>query len=117
VLKFFTRFIYDIRFLRLLLESTMTRTKEPEIGSTQIPEYKSPPSRIIRSLRTAYDNLRCKIVEKSTQLDGARGKLRDVTRSRDQWKKEAKDAQVELKKLQSKQIALETELAKFKKKM
>lgn len=96
--------------------NTMTRTKEPEIGSNQIPDYKSPPSRIIRSLRTAYDHLRGKVEEKSTQLDGARGKLRDVTRSRDEWKKEAKDARAELKKLQSKQLVLETELANLKKK-
>lgn len=96
--------------------NTMTRTKEPEIGSNQIPDYKSPSSRIIRSLRTAYDNLRGKVAEKSSQLDSARGKLRDVTRSREEWKKEAKCAQAELKKLQSKQVALETELENLKKK-
>jgi hypothetical protein len=27
----------------------MTRTKEPPIGTTELPNYKSPPSRIIRS--------------------------------------------------------------------
>ena len=94
----------------------MIRTKETKIGSNQIPDYKSPPSRIIRSLRTGYDNLRGKIAAKSSQLDGARGKLRDVTGSRDEWKKEAKAAQIELKKLQSKQLAIEKELENLKKK-
>jgi uncharacterized coiled-coil DUF342 family protein len=94
----------------------MTRIKEPEIGSNQIPDYKSPSSRIIRSLRTGYDNLRAKVTEKSSQLDSIRGKLRDVTCSRDEWKKEAKTSQEELKKLQLKQRSLEAELENLKKK-
>lgn len=93
----------------------MPRIKEPEIESNDIPDYKSPASRIIRSLRTAYDNLRKKIAEKSSQLDSARGKLRDVTLSRDEWKKEAKDLRTELKQLQSKQLTTESELEKLKK--
>ena len=48
----------------------MTRTKEPPIGSTQIPEYKSPPSRILRSLRKGYDNLREKMAQKETERLG-----------------------------------------------
>ncbi|MBA3604272.1 MAG: hypothetical protein H0W50_11705 [Parachlamydiaceae bacterium] len=94
----------------------MPRITEPELGSNDIPDYKSPPSRIIRSLRLAYDNLREKIATKSSQLDAARGKLRDVTHSRDEWKKEAKDLSVELQKLKSKQLTIETELESLKKK-
>jgi uncharacterized coiled-coil DUF342 family protein len=94
----------------------MPRIKEPEIGSDDIPDYKSPASRIIRSLRTAYNNIREKIADKSSQLDSARGKLRDVTHSRDEWKKEAKDLRIELKQLQTKQLNTESELENLKKK-
>ena len=31
----------------------MTRAKEPDIGTTGLPNYKSPASRIVRSLRKA----------------------------------------------------------------
>lgn len=95
----------------------MPRIKEPDIGSDDMPDYKSPASRIVRSLRAAYDNLREKVAEKSSKLDSARGKLRDVTRSRDEWKKEAKDLQAELKQLQLKQLATDSELENLKKKL
>ena len=61
----------------------MSRIKEPQIGSEEIPDYKSPPSRIIRSLRKAYDNAREKIEKKSQIIMGLRGKLRDIEKSRD----------------------------------
>ncbi len=94
----------------------MTRIKEPEINSDQIPDYKSPPSRIIRSLLAAYDNLRGKVEEKSSEIHAYQGKLRDVTNSREKWKTEAKTAQNELKKVLIKQAALEAEFEKYKKK-
>lgn len=94
----------------------MSRIKEPKIGSNDIPEYKSPAARIIRSLRAAYDNARKKITEKSSQLDTARGKLRDVTRSRDEWKNEVKNLKTELKQLQQMHLATKSEVENLKKK-
>jgi len=73
----------------------MTRTKEPEIGTTQVPKYKSPPLRIIRSLRKGYDNLREKISKKSDDILGLRGELRDVKQSREIWKQRCKETESE----------------------
>lgn len=71
----------------------MSRIKEPPIGTTEIPNYKSPPSRILRSLRQGYDNTREKIAKKSEQIQGLHGKLRDVQESREEWKLRAKAAE------------------------
>ena len=68
----------------------MTRIKEPEPGSTEIPKYKSPPSRIVRSLRKGYDNVRKKVKDKANDLQDLRGKLRDTQKSRDTWKDRCK---------------------------
>jgi uncharacterized coiled-coil DUF342 family protein len=116
LLNFSHDFCMLILFKSFQIESMMPRIKEPEIGSKEIPDYKSPASRIVRSLRNAYNNIREKVAEKSSQLDSARGKLRDVTRSRDEWKNEAKDLQAQLKELQKKHLTTELELEKLKKK-
>ena len=46
----------------------MTRAKEPDIGTTGLPNYKSPASRIVRSLRKGYDNIRAKLAKKSETI-------------------------------------------------
>ena len=79
----------------------MTRVKEPLIGTTEIPNYKSPPSRILRSLRTGYDNVRSKVADKAQTIQGLQGKLRDTQESRDDWKARAKTAESELAKLKN----------------
>jgi uncharacterized coiled-coil DUF342 family protein len=76
----------------------MTRINEPDFDANEIPDYKSPPSRIIRSLRKAYDNLRMKLDEKAKLVQSLKGKLRDTQESRDEWKERAKAA--ELKNLE-----------------
>lgn len=73
----------------------MTRIKEPKAGTTQVPEYKSPISRIVRSLRKGYDNGRKKIAEKSDEIQNLRGKLRDVSQSRETWKQRYKETESE----------------------
>ena len=76
----------------------MTRIKEPKIGTTEIPDYKSPAPRILRSLRKGYDNLREKLYERSVIIQSLREKLRDTQKSRDEWKMRAKQAEIALKK-------------------
>lgn len=77
----------------------MTRIKEPEIGSNQIPDYKSPPERIVRSLRKGYDNIREKVSKKSKKIMALQGKLRDVEKSRENWKERAEAAEKEIASL------------------
>jgi peptidoglycan hydrolase CwlO-like protein len=77
----------------------MTRVKEPPIGTSEVPEYKSPPSRIIKSLRQGYDNLRQKTAKKSELVQSLQGKLRDTQASRDDWKARAKAAEAEIETL------------------
>jgi exoribonuclease R len=76
----------------------MTRIKEPVVGSTEIPDYKSPASRIVRSLRKGYDNLRKKLHERSATILDLREKLRDTQKSREEWRIRAKEAELSLKK-------------------
>lgn len=87
----------------------MTRVKETEPGSGKIPNYKSPSSRINESLRKGYDNLRCRIKKKSDQLDNLRGNKRDIEKSRDKWKAEAKSYAKQVEELQSRLDKLEEE--------
>jgi uncharacterized coiled-coil DUF342 family protein len=90
----------------------MTRTKEPPNGTTELPNYKSPPSRIVRSLRTAYDNVRAKITDKSQMIQSLQGKLRDTQESRDDWKDRAKAAEAKFTKLQQENEKLQEDLKK-----
>jgi hypothetical protein len=93
----------------------MSRIKEPKIGSNQLPDYKSPPSRIIRSLRKGYNNLRVKLMEKSSNITSLKGKLRDVTLSREDWKNEAKQTKADLKQALAQTEKLKIELENKKK--
>ena len=90
----------------------MTRIKEPELGIHTIPDYKSPPSRIVKSLRKAYDNARERITEKSKQISALKGKLRDVKESRESWKTLQKDSELELERLKAENERLQQELKK-----
>ena len=90
----------------------MSRIKEPTLGTTEIPNYKSPNSRIIRSLRTAYDKQREKNGKKAEQIVSLKGKIRDIDQSRYDWKEKALTSQEELLKLQQENEHLKTELKK-----
>jgi chromosome segregation ATPase len=95
-------------------EATMTRIKEPDpnLDDSQIPDYKSPPHRIIKSLRQAYDNLRRKIKEKSDTIQDLREKLRDTQQSRDTWKERMKVTETEVEELKKENEKLENEVKK-----
>ena len=88
------------RFFNFIKENGMTRTKEPPVGTIGLPNYKSPPSRILRSLRKGYDNVRTKVANKSQTIQSLQGKLRDTQESREDWKARAKDAEARATKLQ-----------------
>jgi uncharacterized coiled-coil DUF342 family protein len=92
----------------------MTRTKEPDpnLDDPQIPNYKSPPHRIIKSLRKAYDNQRKKIIEKSNMVQDLREKLRDTQQSRDTWKERTKIAEAKIEELNKKNEELENNVKK-----
>lgn len=92
----------------------MTRIKEPDLNldDLQIPDYKSPPQRIIKSLRQGYDNLRRKIKEKSDTIQDLREKLRDTQQSRDTWKERIKISEAEIEELKKKNEKLENDIKK-----
>lgn len=90
----------------------MTRIKEPLIGVSKLPDYKSPRSRIIRSLRKGYDNLRKKISTKSADMHSLQGKLRDTQNSREEWKIKAKKAEEKLTMLEKENQKLQELLKK-----
>lgn len=77
----------------------MSRIKEPTKGESEVPKYKSPNSRIVRSLRKGYDNLREKVIEKSKTIRSLQGKVRDTQESRDHWKLLVDEAQAQIEKL------------------
>ena len=90
----------------------MTRIKEPEIGAKELPEYKSPPSRILRSLRDGYDNLREKVAKKSEIVLSLQGKLRDTQESREDWKARAQAAEARSRELEAENKKLQEEQKK-----
>jgi FtsZ-binding cell division protein ZapB len=85
----------------------MTRIKEVDPNSGDIPNYKSPASRIVHSLRQGYDNVRGKLQEARNRIKYYQIKTRDLEESRNRFKGEA----VELKK---KILQLESENEKLK---
>ena len=90
----------------------MTRVKEPKIGTSEVPEYKSHPSRIMRSLRKGYDNQRGRLAKKSEDVMALRGVLRDAREGRAQWKERAMAAEQELTRLKEVNDGLEEKLKK-----
>jgi hypothetical protein len=103
---------YITVFANLSRKNGMTRTKEPPVGTTELPNYKSPPSRILRSLRKGYDNVRNKVADKSQTIQSLHGKLRDTQESREDWKARAKAAEAKAIKLQQENDELQEEVKK-----
>ncbi len=101
-------------FFNFNKKASMTRIKEtdPNLDDSQIPDYKSPPHRIIKSLRQGYDNLRRKIKEKSDAIQDLREKLRDTQKSRDTWKERLKNSEAEVEELKKKNEKLENDIKK-----
>lgn len=86
----------------------MTRTKEVDPDSGEMPDYKSPANRLVHSLRKGYDNVRSKLKTTRERIKYYQIKTRDLEKSRELYKKEKIQ-------LQEKINQLEKENEKFKK--
>jgi chromosome segregation ATPase len=91
----------------------MTRVKEVKPGSEDIPEYKSPPSRIVHSLRKGYNNQRARLKEYQSDIKFYQIKIRDLQKSRDAWKKEAKDSENAFSSVQKENDKLKMEIERL----
>ena len=94
----------------------MTRTKEVEPGSGEIPDYKSPAGRLVHSLRKGYDNLRAKLAESRKRIKYYQIKERDLSKSRNCYKEKTKELQKKIKKLEKEKKHLEESVESCKKK-
>jgi len=91
----------------------MTRAREVEPGSGDIPEYKSPLNRLVHSLRNGYDNLRVKLEGLRNNIKFYQIKVRDLENSRDQWKKKAIEHGEKIKLIEKRYEKLEKEQKKI----
>lgn len=66
----------------------MTRIKEVDPDSGDMPDYKSPASRLVHSLRKGYDNVRSKLKDTREQIKYYQIKTRDLEKSRARHKNE-----------------------------
>ena len=87
----------------------MTRVKEVDPGSGDIPEYKSPANRLVHSLRQGYDNLRLKLKEARDTIKYYQIKDRDLDKSRNQWKEKSKEKEAKIEELEKQLKVLEKE--------
>ena len=92
----------------------MTRVKEVVPGSEDIPDYKSPPARIVKSLRQAYNNQRLKVAELRKKMKTFQIKTRDLMESREKWKKESGIKQKQIEKQNIEIECLNNELSVLK---
>lgn len=88
----------------------MTRIKEPDPCKSELPEYKSPLPRVLKSLRKGYDNARARIAKKSEQILSLQGKIRDVENSRNKWKERFASTEAELLRLKKENEMLKKNL-------
>ena len=78
----------------------MTRTKEVDPDSGEMPDYKSPANRLVHSLRKAYDNVRSKLKITREQIKYYQIKTRDLEKSRSLYKEETKDLNKKISQLE-----------------
>lgn len=84
----------------------MSRAREVKPGSGEMPDYKSPPSRLVHSLRGGYDNLRDKLKEVRDEIKYYQIKTRDLEKSREKHKEESKELAAKVKQLEKENAAL-----------
>ncbi len=63
-------------------------------------DYKSPPSRLARFFRDSRNGWKQKALERQNKLRAADVKVRDLTKSRDKWKRAAKETKQRLEQLE-----------------
>lgn len=91
----------------------MTRVKEVEPGSGDMPAYKSHPSRLVHSLRKGYDNVRKKLAEARGTVKYYQIRERDLEKSRTAWKEKSQERETVIEELEKKIKALEKENTKL----
>lgn len=76
-----------------------------------MPNYKSPPRRLSRFFEESRNGWKKKALQRQEELRSADVNVRDLTKSRDKWKQEAKEAKKQvaqlLKETEKQQAALE----------
>jgi len=65
-----------------------------------VTDYKSPPSRLAHFFRDSRNGWKQKALERQNKLRAADVKVRDLTKSRDKWKREAKETKQRLEQLE-----------------
>jgi chromosome segregation ATPase len=93
----------------------MTRTKEVDPNSGEMPDYKSPANRIVHSLRKGYDNLRSKLNDARKTIKYYQIKTRDLEKSREAHKKEKLDLNKQMSELLMENEQLKKKLESTKK--
>lgn len=93
----------------------MTRTKEVDPNSGEMPDYKSPANRIVHSLRKGYDNLRSKLNDARKTIKYYQIKTRDLEKSREAYKKEKLDLKEQMSQLENENEQLKKKLKNFNK--
>ena len=78
----------------------MTRAKEVDPDSGDMPDYKSPANRLVHSLRKGYDNLRSKLKTLRGRIKYYQIKTRDIEKSRELYKKQTIDLQNKINQLE-----------------
>ena len=94
----------------------MTRVKEVDPNSGDMPDYKSPANRLVHSLRKGYDNLRGKLQETRNKIKFYQIKTRDLEISRNRYKEEILELKKKISNLQSANENLEKQTIAVKKK-
>jgi chromosome segregation ATPase len=95
----------------------MTRTKEVEPGSDTMPDYKSPPTRLVHSLRKGYDNLRVRLKEAREKIKYYQIKTRDLEKSREQHKQALKTSESQIKQLEKENMSLKKQYEHLQEKL
>ncbi len=77
--------------------------------------YKSSPSRLARLFKQGREKWRKKALDRQKKLESADIRIRDLEKSRDKWKREAKEVGKQNKQLEKDAMMRQTELDKEKK--
>jgi len=88
-------------------------------GSTErekmTANYKSSPSRLARLFKQGREKWKKKALDRQKKLESADVKMRDLEKSRDKWKQEAKELAKRNKQLEKEAVMWQVEAEKKKK--
>ena len=95
------------------MEGNMTRTKEVDPDSGEMPDYKSPANRLVHSLRKGYDNVRSKLKDTRNEIKYYQIKTRDLEKSRSAYKEEGKSLKEKINQLEKENDRLKKQVKIF----